>query len=199
MKMFYEDGKYPINGSVKPSVLVIDGINLNIEAPILNISTQVFEYQGKAYGPGYGEKNQICQPDNAYQWGFSYSLALSWSICNFLFVSLLYGLWIDAWRNSRVVQARCKAGLYRALLDLGSALQEELGKESAENDMEHELATKLSKATGGLRVPQGEERVVGNLANSTDEKRQDKEDENVGGSRENQLAQEKTLHFFIEV
>lgn len=98
-----------------------------------------------------------------------------------------------------MVQSRCKTGLYRALLDLGYALQEELGKESAENDMEHELATKLSKATGGLNVPQGEERVVGHMANSTNEKCRDEGDENVGGSRDSQLAQEKTLHFFIEV
>lgn len=56
METFYKDGKYPINGSVKPSVLVINGTNLNIEAPILNISTEVFEYKGKAYGPDYGEK-----------------------------------------------------------------------------------------------------------------------------------------------
>lgn len=98
-----------------------------------------------------------------------------------------------------MVQARCKTGIYRALLDLGYALQEELGKESAENDMEHDLATKLSKATGGLKVPQGEKRVVGNLATSTDEKRRDDGGENVGGSRDDQLAQEKTPHFVIEV
>ncbi|OJD40318.1 uncharacterized protein BKCO1_1000575 [Diplodia corticola] len=163
MRLYYVDSRYPNNGTDVPSMLNINGQYVHIEAPLLNISTQVYEYNGKAYDAGYRSLNQVCQPTNEYQWGFSYYIALVWSICNLLFLSLLYGLWLDAWRNSRVVQGRKKNGTYRALLDLGCALQDEIGKDSAANDTEKELEVKLSKAIGGLLVPQHEEKVVGSL------------------------------------
>lgn len=63
----------------------------------------------------------------------------------------MYGMWIHVRRNGRLIRYNRQLGTYRALMDLATAIREELGPE-AEFHTNRELRAALQKPNAGMVV-----------------------------------------------
>lgn len=71
--------------------------------------------------------DQICIDDDGYQWGFTLiwlwifnGLLIFWTVG-------MYGIWVDTSRNSILSQRGRHLGRWRAIVDLGKAIERDLG------------------------------------------------------------------------
>ena len=114
--------------------------------------------QGTLYNSSYIKAHSSCKPSETYQWGFSYIFLFMISIFNFLWSVIMVCMWLDIRRGSRMYKSGRRPGLLRSVLDLSSAIREELGTE-AENMGEADLRKQLTISGGALVVPVEELKV----------------------------------------
>lgn len=69
----------------------------------------------------------ICVPQVGYTWGFTGVLLLAFVVALGLLGFALYGIWVDADRNSVLYRSGRKLGTWRAITDLAIALEKETG------------------------------------------------------------------------
>jgi hypothetical protein len=88
----------------------------------------------------------VCFPLTNYTWGFSYI----WFLVNHCMIAVwaagLYGVWVDAERNSMLQRRGRIMGKWRAILDLSGAIEEECGPNLngySNNELEQRLKTAL--------------------------------------------------------
>ncbi|XPS79015.1 hypothetical protein M3J07_011022 [Ascochyta lentis] len=113
---------------------------------------------GDQYNSTYIKNHSSCKPSESYQWGFSYIFLFMVSIFNFLWSVIMFCMWLDTRRGSRMYKNGRRPGLLRSVLDLSAAIREDLGAEA--DDLEEEdLRRKLVRSGGALMVPKEELRV----------------------------------------
>ena len=74
-------------------------------------------------------ENVLCTQGFGYQWGFSSSLVLIFLICNSIWLVGMYITWETLERQSQFKKKRRSLGRYRAAVDLGDMIKEELGSD----------------------------------------------------------------------
>lgn len=130
-----------------------------------------FDYQGHFYNAnvnpdhetgllslGYINSSQIiCQPAKGYQWGFSYQILLLVVIVHTLWSATLYFVWLGIHHRSPLVQEGQRLGPWKAMLELGGPLREELGASST-SCSESELAGMIRKLPRVKYMNKGEGR-----------------------------------------
>lgn len=134
-----------------------DGSTIQLDPPTLNIlilqdSQWTYEgRQGTAYTWAYMLENGGCQPDRAYQWGFSYIFLFMVSIYNCVWTFIMCGMWIDTQRASRMYKSGRRPGILRSVMDLSFSIREELGQK-AQNYSNEELERSLRESDGAMVV-----------------------------------------------
>ena len=91
-------------------------------------------------------ENVVCTQGFGYQWGFSSSLVLIFLICNTIWLVGIYITWETLEGQSEFKKKRRSMGRYRATVDLGDMIRNELGSDiSALSDsaLEVELKKRL--------------------------------------------------------
>lgn len=115
--------------------------------------------QGDVYNTSYILSHGSCKPSETYQWGFSYIFLFMVSIFNFVWSCIMVGMWLDTKRGSRMYKAGRRPGLLRSVLDVSTAIREEIGADAEELE-EEALRKRLRDSGGALVVPQKELRVA---------------------------------------
>jgi hypothetical protein len=69
----------------------------------------------------------LCVPETGYQWGFS--AIWMYVVCSMTFFWAwgMFGLWVDADRFSTLYRSGRRMNIWRAITDLGSALEQDVG------------------------------------------------------------------------
>lgn len=111
------------------------------------------------YNATYLIEHGSCKPSEEYQWGFSYIFLFMVSIFNFIWTSIMVGMWLDIRRGSRMYKSGRRPGLLRSIMDYSAAIREELGAETEYLD-EEELRKRIRDSGGALVVPKTELRVT---------------------------------------
>ncbi|KAF8542603.1 hypothetical protein BDD12DRAFT_802777 [Trichophaea hybrida] len=98
-----------------------------LEAPAMD-GKQFLEYNGEHYEQDYISHHcTISYDGNIY----IYTLAPIFTLCVYLLQLVwlfgMYGLWVDACRKSQLHQAGRRLGIYRGILDVAEALNNDLG------------------------------------------------------------------------
>lgn len=138
--------------------------SLTSTAPLRDLKEPLQQYyviggrQGTLYNSSYVRNHSSCKPSETYQWGFSYIFLFMVSIFNFLWSTIMVCMWLDTRRSSRTYKSGRRPGLLRSVLDLASAVREELGAR-ADYMEENELREGLANSGGALCVPKDELRV----------------------------------------
>lgn len=95
---------------------------------ILKNETGIYSfYNGTTYPSDFQLTACFDHPSGRYSYGFS---TLIWKIIcglHMVWIFGMYNLWLDAIRKSQLCQAGCRVGKYRAIIDIGEALKEDLG------------------------------------------------------------------------
>lgn len=110
---------------------------------------------GSEYGPDYVD-NSTCitqTKDNVYGYGFSDTVWLFVCMVHGIWTLGTYGLWVDSNRKSQLNQAGRRVGTYRAIIDLGEVLAQDLGTTTCAYP-EGKLKKALSKKSQGLKYYQ---------------------------------------------
>jgi hypothetical protein len=115
--------------------------------------------QGEVYTASYILSHGSCQPEESYQWGFSYIFLFMMSIFNFVWSCIMVGMWLDTRRGSRMYKSGRRPGLLRSIMDISGAMQAEIGEDADALD-EEELRRRLRTGGGRLVVPKDELRVA---------------------------------------
>lgn len=112
-------------------------------------------YDGIEYNMFNYLSNNTCftRNTNRYKYGMSTDMWLIVSVSQAIWVFGTYGLWVDSNRKSQLNQAGRNIGTYRAVIDLGGALAEDLGPETCAYS-EKGLEKRLSKRGLGLKYYQ---------------------------------------------
>jgi hypothetical protein len=113
---------------------------------------------GSSYNSTWLRTHSTCKPSETYQWGFSYIFLFMVSIFNFLWSFIMIAMWLDTRRGSCMYKSGRRPGFLRSVLDLATAVREELGPD-AETLEEEKLRERLTASGSMLGVPKGELRV----------------------------------------
>ncbi|KAK2760948.1 hypothetical protein FQN54_002190 [Arachnomyces sp. PD_36] len=154
----------------QPSKWELDGSTIDLDSPTLNITfldedtvraERQYTYEGRqgtVYSWPYMLEHGSCQPGRTYQWGFSYIFLFMMSIYNCIWTFIMCGMWIDTRRASHMYRSGHRPGLLRSVMDMSSAIREELGEE-AQHYSNDELEWCLRESDGAMLVEQKELRV----------------------------------------
>ncbi|KAF2180974.1 hypothetical protein K469DRAFT_671987 [Zopfia rhizophila CBS 207.26] len=159
----------------KSSTWIFDSKTTNLGAPTLNITLAkkvypnispnfrqwLYSYEGRQgdlYTSRYILDHGSCKPSETYQWGFSYIFLFMVSIFNFIWSSIMVGMWLDTQRGSRMYKNGRRPGLLRSIMDVSGCIREELGSK-VEDLEENELRESLRDSGGALVVPRQELKV----------------------------------------
>ncbi|KAK5137357.1 hypothetical protein LTR08_008935 [Meristemomyces frigidus] len=74
--------------------------------------------------------NYLCVPSADYRWGFSFQYLWMLTAINSIWLLITAVLWLDVELRSQLVQKRGRFGTWRAILDLATALQAALGRDT---------------------------------------------------------------------
>lgn len=88
------------------------------------------EYKGQTYDQEFfqdSDKHCYSVPGTGYGYGFSVPIWIAVSFLQIVWSYGTYGLWVDANRKGQLNQTGRNLGTYRAVIDLGEALAEDLG------------------------------------------------------------------------
>lgn len=98
------------------------------------------------------KRGQCQQSNTSYKWGFSF-LILFYVILGFIVWCVgMYALWLDAFFNSRVDNSGRHIGLQRAVLDLASAMKNDMGDNLTEMASNNHVNQKVRKDLKGGQI-----------------------------------------------
>ncbi|ORX95869.1 hypothetical protein BCR34DRAFT_187194 [Clohesyomyces aquaticus] len=183
----YSSQTFSVN---RTSTWNFENANITLEAPSLTITLskgretktpQGFRAslqtpngrQGDYFPVGYIITHGSCRPNETYQWGFSYIFMFMVSIFNFVWSCIMVGMWLDTRRGSRMYNSGRRPGLLRSILDVSTAIREELGEE-VDGMEEDDLKRRLNESGGALWVPKQELRITRTDSGQQDFKRRRK-------------------------
>jgi hypothetical protein len=110
-------------------------------------------YNNTAVEESFILKTGKCIADDAYSWGFSSLLLLTFCVCSFLFWATLIGLQDNTFRYSRSDRTHQSYSLYTDILYLADELKEFFGPEVCRHSRSpEELDKKIARYKGGLRI-----------------------------------------------
>ncbi|KAJ4351316.1 uncharacterized protein N0V89_006655 [Didymosphaeria variabile] len=118
--------------------------------------------QGLIFPASYLHTHGSCKPNETYQWGFSYIFLFGIFIFNFVWSCIMVGMWMDTRMHSRMYRTGRRPGLLRSILDIATAMREEVGEDEPNGDVldEKEIRRKLTDSGGALVVPKKELRIA---------------------------------------
>ena len=113
--------------------------------------------QSELYTSAYVLSHGSCKPGEQYQWGFSYIFLFMMSVFNFVWASIMVGMWLDTRRGSRAYKSGRRPGLLRCVVEFARVVREEVG--DGVEDMEEDEIRERLRNGGMLRVDGGEGRM----------------------------------------
>jgi hypothetical protein len=139
----FDDQDKPLDMN-RTSTITFDGKDINLTSPILTITNlgpdNLFSTPNPKGTPAYLgtveywtsslAQTLSCQPSGYYKWGFSYFLLFIIACLNTIWVLIMFLLWWSTMRFSRTHRKGRELGLYRAAMDLCTALRKDLGDEA---------------------------------------------------------------------
>jgi hypothetical protein len=134
----YSSGsRTPVDGS--GGFIMIDGKNISIAAPTLNIKPvgvgwvkERYGYLNKVpYPASQIARNLQCKPSEDYQWSFSFALIFIIGWFNTAWIIIIFSLRKYATRAKPGARSGGALGKYQAAVDLTLAFKHELGEHGA--------------------------------------------------------------------
>ena len=118
--------------NVSSNLTLLDGEVIQLSPPTLTYFDNqqgllpLYTYENVTYNSSWISSQTICEPSHDYQWGFSVPGLLLFMIFTAVFSLLLWAVWFDTYRYSRVARTARDMGTYRAILDISMAMRAEL-------------------------------------------------------------------------
>lgn len=133
------------------AIYTIATYNTSIEngATIDTPASIFYYYRNQTYAQSYFEEpdNVQCVAIGVYQWGFSITSTLIFTVINGVWLIGAYGVWMHMNRKSELCRKGRRLGKYRAALDLVESINYDLGRNTCAYS-EKELAKELENMEG---------------------------------------------------
>jgi hypothetical protein len=99
--------------------------------PSLARFARIDQPDNRTYDIPYIRNNGHCQPQNTYQWGFSFLLLFIALLLSALWALGMWAMWLDAYYNSKIdAVGRRDMGSWRAVMDLAEAIAASLNSDA---------------------------------------------------------------------